>query len=176
MHSVCFTLFKINLYFFVREAKNDKGCSDPNYFKLSRLSRTGWSRGIISNERDLGPRINQNPKFTPLRETTSIPATFIWESPSGVTCLHLSTINVISVKGLVVVMLPTMKQQRLQSRLTPQLRCGGLFMLKASVCFACCAKNMTCPILKISRKFLTRRPESDFAQKSLKITAVRHII
>ena len=27
------------------------------------------------------PKWDQNPKFTPLRETTSIPAPFIWESP-----------------------------------------------------------------------------------------------
>ena len=51
------------------------------------------------------PKRDQNPKFTTLRET-SILAAFIWEYPQ-VTCLHLSTINVISVKMLVVVMLPT---------------------------------------------------------------------
>ena len=107
------------------------------------------------------------PKFTPLSETTSIPAAFIWEPPRF-TCFHLSTISVISVKRLVVVILPTMKQQRLQSRLTNfnivgwtkdrchfvlQLRWGGLFMLKARVSSACCAKNMTRLILKISRRF-----------------------
>ena len=27
------------------------------------------------------PKRDQNPKFTPLRETTSIPVCFIWESP-----------------------------------------------------------------------------------------------
>ena len=56
----------------------------------------------------------------PQARLTSIPAAFIWEYPPplGVTCLHLSTISVISVKRLVVAMLPTMKQQRLQSRLT----------------------------------------------------------
>ena len=39
--------------------------------------------------------------------------------PEGaqITCLHLSTISVNSVKGLVVVMLPSMKRQRLQSSL-----------------------------------------------------------
>ena len=52
----------------------------------------------------------------------------------------------------------------------------GLFMLKARVCSACCAKDMTCLILKTSRKFITRSPVNDFAQKSLKITAVRHNI
>ena len=55
-----------------------------------------------------------------------------------------------------------------------QLRCGGLFMLKAKVCSACCAKNMTHLMLTKSRKFLTRSPVNDFAQGSLKITAVRH--
>ena len=60
------------------------------------------------------PKWDQNPKFTPLSETTNIRAA----SPAPrVTCLHLSTISVISVKRLVVEMLPTMKQQRLQSRL-----------------------------------------------------------
>ena len=39
-----------------------------------------------------------------------------------------------------------------------QLTCGGLFMVKARVCSARCAKNMTRLILKISRKFLTRSP------------------
>ena len=57
-----------------------------------------------------------------------------------------------------------------------KLRCGGLFMLKTRVCSACCAKDMTCLILKTSRKFLTRSPVNDFAQKGLKITAVRHNI
>ena len=57
-----------------------------------------------------------------------------------------------------------------------KLRCGGLFMLKTRVCSACCAKDMTCLILKTSRKFLTRSSVNDFAQKGLKITAVRHNI
>ena len=57
-----------------------------------------------------------------------------------------------------------------------RLRCSGLFMLKTRVCSACCAKDMTCLILKTSRKFLTRSPVNDFAQKGLKITAVRHNI
>ena len=57
-----------------------------------------------------------------------------------------------------------------------KLRCGGLFMLKVKVCSACCAKDMTRLILKTSRKLLTRSPVNDFAQKSLKITAVRHNI
>ena len=38
-----------------------------------KLSRTDWSRCIICNERDLGPRIKQNPKFTPLSETDEDP-------------------------------------------------------------------------------------------------------
>ena len=29
------------------------------------------------------PNRDQNPKFTPLSETTSIPVCFIWESPPG---------------------------------------------------------------------------------------------
>ena len=29
------------------------------------------------------PKRDQNPKFTPLSETTSIPVCFIWESPLG---------------------------------------------------------------------------------------------
>ena len=47
-----------------------------------------------------------------------------------------------------------------------KLRCGGLFMLKTRVCFACCAKDVTCLILKTSWKFLTRSPVNDFAKKS----------
>ena len=57
-----------------------------------------------------------------------------------------------------------------------KLRCGGLFMLKAKVCSACCAKNMTRLILKTSWKFLTRSPVKDFALENLKINAVRHNI
>ena len=37
-------------------------------------------------------------------------------------------------------------------------------MLKARVCSACCTRL----ILKTSRKFLTRSPVNDFAQRSLK--------
>ena len=47
-----------------------------------------------------------------------------------------------------------------------RLRCSGLFMLKTRVCSACCAKDMTCLILKTSWKFLTRSPVNDFAKKS----------
>ena len=133
-----------------------------------KLSITVWSRCTISNERDLRPRINQNPKFAPRSETDEDPRCFhmgVLPPAIGVTCLHLSIFSVISVKRLVVVMLPTTTQQRLQSRLNKfqhiwlnkisshfvlKLRCGGLFMLKAKVCSACCAKNMTRLILKTS--------------------------
>ena len=146
-----------------------------------KLSRRVWSRCTISNERDLRPRINQNPKFAPRSETDEDPRCFhmgVLPPAIGVTCLHLSIFSVISVKRLVVVMLPTTTQQRLQSRLNKfqhiwlnkisshfvlKLRCGGLFMLKAKVCSACCAKNMTRLILKTSWKFLTRSPVKDFA-------------
>ena len=49
-------------------------------------------------------------------------------------------------------------------------------MLKARVFSAYCAKNIKRLILKISPKFLTMSPVNDFAQESLKITAVHHNI
>ena len=41
-----------------------------------KLNRTDWPRCIISNERDLGPRIKQNPKFAPRSETDEDPRCF----------------------------------------------------------------------------------------------------
>ena len=38
------------------------------------------------------PKRDQNPKFTPLNETTSIPVIFIWESPSPTGELSISLI------------------------------------------------------------------------------------
>ena len=58
-----------------------------------KLSRTVWSRCTISNERDLRPRINQNPKFAPRSETDEDPRCFhmgVLPPTIGVTCLHLS--------------------------------------------------------------------------------------
>ena len=41
------------------------------------------------------PKCDQNPKFTPLSETTSIPASFIWDSPPGLLTTRISHSSVV---------------------------------------------------------------------------------
>ena len=125
------------------------------------------------------------PKFTPLSETTSIPAAFIWESPPRNLftskyhqrdfCKKAGCCNVTNNEATKIAK-QTYKFTKERCHFVLQLRWGGLFMLKARVSSACCAKNMTRLILKISRQFLTRSPVNDFTHRSLKITTIRHNI
>ena len=120
----------------------------------------------------------------------SICAAFIWESPPGYLftskyhqhdfCKKAGCCNVTNNEATKIAnqtykfQYSWLKKDRCHFVL--QLRCGGLFTLKARDCPGCCAKNMTHVILKIIRKFLTRSPVNDFAKKSFKITAIHHNI
>ena len=53
---------------------------------INRVNKTNWKYTIVFCPEN--PKEDQNPKFTPLSETTSIPAPFIYGVPPGNHCFH----------------------------------------------------------------------------------------
>ena len=63
---------------------------------MNRVNETNWKYTTLKETftaeyNGVLNKWEQNPKFTPLSKTTSIPAPFIWEPPPGLFCIRTST-------------------------------------------------------------------------------------
>ena len=77
-----------------------------NHFISNKELRRTLSKALVALKLILAlclehPKRDQNPKFTPLSETTSIPVCFIWEYPPGKT-LKLENISCYQIKFIFI--------------------------------------------------------------------------